>query len=651
LPSTFSSKLKGKYTTPEIYNAIVQPNMTVLQAMRMFDADKGYTTSSDNNWAIQTLSFFNGFTKAGLTIWSNGSQARNFTGAMMNLVAAGHLPKGMIKAFSDSTATFGRGQKIGTNMSAPMGILQVLAKGFDKRSEEEIQNEFMELAKYGLTEQSLDIGVLNELAAGMSRLNKANLKSRYSKFQSYFAEPYQAADLMFKKIMFDGEFKRLNEIYGRTYKEKYGEAEAERLIKEKAAYYTKRHLPTYGDAPQIFKSMSRNSVLASFILFSAEMMRTRFNIIWDGIATVRKDDLALNTEESKKLKAYGVRKLGGMMASSLFFKGVAMGINSAFGWDDDDEEAYRQTLPSFSENNTLIFFGSDKKNPLVFDVSFSDPFTQPFKILEAFGRGDNYSESFNNALGELIDPYTGGEIFFTEMVRIYVAEKDRYGNDLFREEEGGQDMKKFLALSESIIPKTFKELTALGKGANLIDTSDEHGRSYDWKTELLSMMAGFKPKTVDVAQNVYYQNRNLDKRVDNKLKEMRVYNEGSGAREEVQESLDAWHKKQVKLHQSMVQLGFSDEKISETFYKDKVYDDKTGEEKTNSSGEPIYKVNSQKRKRFKKYIKTGDKYEFDDKGKLILPKKGKSYNPFKDSGSFDGGTMGDGGSFDKASFN
>lgn len=441
-----------------------------------------------SNTAIQHLVFLNGITKAALTVGKDDSQARNFWGAAMNLLATGHAPVYLGAsakiAFSDAT----QGQKAASLMSSPLAITLGAGSTFSNLSKEQTRKLYLDAVEHGIIGESPTVGILNDI---LDRIKQSKdprgrwdkIKSSSRKTIELAAKPYQAADDIFKLSQYYQEINEFKKIYpDKSINE----------IKEIAARKVRLMQPIYSISPKAVRLLSRNPLAGSFVMFTTQMYRTRVNIANEAGREIREGRRTKNPA----LVRLGMRRLTNMLTMSVIIPTFAAVSNARMGWSDDDDDAQDWLAPNYSKYTTRIYLDPDKKNPLFLDLSFIDPVTDLREPIIALMKGEDVSDRIGNFTGAITDPFLSTEIFTQRLLDLY-NNTNAYGGEIVK--ESMPDMEKtgrrMYYAGEVLIPGVFKSAANIGLGA--IEYETDYGKVYDLANELMNSRLGVKIKERD----------------------------------------------------------------------------------------------------------------------------------------------------------
>jgi hypothetical protein len=487
---------QGFYAHPDVYKALFT---------------KPKQTQSTMGNALMAM---NGMAKASLTIMKDDSQARNFWGAWMNLIATGNIVmplggKSLYDATLTATADFkNQHQIVGQIMSTPLmiamqgGHIWNNMQGEKSRTKEDFTKQFLEAVEYNLIEQSVEGGIIKDIAERMyddavGNANYDSLKKKFSKgFQETmdsFSKPYQATDSIFKIIQWKKEQARFKKAY--AYKVEKGEMtkeEFDKFVKKKAAEMVRREQPTYSKTSLAMKALSRQPLIGSFVMFQSQMWKTRGALV-GSIYNLQKEARAeTNPEAKKELNKMAIRKSAGLLTSlsiTPILSAITMAMMDIGG---DEDEAISSLLPYYLKNAKRLYLNSDVKNPHYLDLQFIDPSSTFHKPVMALMRGD-----VGEAVEEIVMPFIGEEIQARAIFEVLWNE-DAYGQQIYNPQDSwvSQASKVFGHSTENMIPGFLKSIDKMYKGGTGFVTS--YGAKYHLWDEVINSRLGVKAKSKEM---------------------------------------------------------------------------------------------------------------------------------------------------------
>lgn len=365
--------LAGLYAAPKDVEAL-KAALNVGGRMSLDTAGKTYAAAN------RALIGAAGLSMGVMTLGSVGYFSRNMVGGVLLALSQGTNPVsklGWESMKTAYTASFGKNtdadvQELIARRVLGDGVNITYLKEFLQKYREDPINilQWAEDKGFKLNEQALD----KLKGAGGSWTKMTDFLSKAAEFTETFQNPliyFSEFDALMESGLYEGN---------------------EEGAKQEAARRTKMVTPGKSENPQAVTQFSKNplsALVAPFIRFKAEMMRTTWNTyllayqdITSGNATMR--DHGINRMQSA-IVVHGALTIG----LPLFMQWV-------LGISDDEDEAIRKGMPSYSRNSTFVYFKNKETGAITtWDLSFANPFSfvfDPFtQVIKAGGRED-YSE-------------------------------------------------------------------------------------------------------------------------------------------------------------------------------------------------------------------------------------------------------------------
>jgi hypothetical protein len=292
------------------------------------------------------------------------------------------------------------------------------------------------------------------------------------------------------------------------------------FLDEVAGNLTRNQIPNYAYIGRTAKAL-RLTPFGNFIAFPLEIIRTGHNIfqrsideIYSGIPEIR--DLGM-----KRLFSFGAT-VGGVPY------GLVEMYKSKNGVTDEEMDALRKFVPSWSKNSTLLPVGKDKNGYLQYiDFSYSnayDTLIRPFNAIQgALVQGDQNKESVAAALAEgiqqsifeILKPYTTESIFTEALVDSTIRRGiGRGGKKVWDKEDETMVKigKGILHIGKTLVPGSYEQIKRLGQTAT--GRTDKYGTLYNLEDELGSLY-GFRTINSDPERALTFMTTDLGKGLDN----------------------------------------------------------------------------------------------------------------------------------------
>ncbi|AGO49737.1 virion structural protein [Cellulophaga phage phi13:2] len=444
--------LSGIYVSNELYNSI--------QDLQPLDAV--------TNDVYKALIVFSGFTKLGKTVLSPTTAARNFYSGVFLGINAGFMP--------------------GANPKLAAKALK-LAWG-TKKTRKELKAELYKLHQLGiLGDGGMSQEVIETINDFSNEIDRMVSKNVFTKSFDVVKKIYALGDDYYKVIGFY------------TYKQRYMSSGMTEMQSEaKAAERMTSTFPTYSMLPKNVQRLRRVPFVGTFVSFPYEVLRTTAN-------TLRfiKEDI-----DSGRNKM-AMQQAAGLFVASATLGGIGLMSRNMIGFDDDDDDTFRNMLPDWQKNSKLIYTGKNEFNqPTFIDGTALFPaevWLKPLRALLEDRAGRSFNDKMKISADELFTPYIGLDISY-KTVNELISNKDQYSKKIYEGESLGtglfNDPEK---ISQHYLknagPGVYANITEFMR-ANEInpdffgDKYTSYGREYNNLDALMGVL-GFRFSTVNYA--------------------------------------------------------------------------------------------------------------------------------------------------------
>ena len=457
--------LDGVWTTPEVRDALIKQN----QDMR-----------SDNMF-VRGLVKGNSVAKISLTVLSPRTFARNFIGSGLFLPAQGHLRLRDIRQTMDTAMSIFRNPESPKSRAymrkmVDLGLLERSPKGAEMKALiADFKGEDPNMSKSALEKGSEMAGLVER---GVTKVSDA----------------YQLGDTFFRVQMFELEKAR--------YRSKGVD-----VTDKQIADIVHNVYQDYSRAPQAIKNLRKNILLAPFITFYYEVVRTSGN-------TVRQFKHELGSNDP------AVRRIGAeRMVGFTLVAGLGSGATSALGqWitgiGDQEMEDLREWSSPWNKDATLIPWDRFNGGGRYINATYTDPYEivkEPFyNFYRNFDEKPLYENIFQNMV-RVAEPAMSPEIF-TKATAEAVMGRTFDGRPIVFEGDTPLDntFARIAHVWDGIEPgvvsqsgEIYEAMTGMGR-----DGEEPAG-----VPEAMSALLGQKIVKVDVRQQIPYAVRNYQKRI------------------------------------------------------------------------------------------------------------------------------------------
>ena len=296
-----------------------------------------------------------------------------------------------------------------------------------------------------------------------------------------------------------------------------GEDAVEALVKNLSADVTKNNIPNYAYVGKNIKAL-RNLPLGTFVAFPAEIIRTGFN-------TIQRAARELSMAETRDI---GMRRMAGVLGTgaALPVGAVALGKQLS-GFTNEEMEALRRFVPSWSENSLLVPTGRDEKtgNVQYLDLSYIYPYDSLLRpartVMNQLVKGEETNQGITTrlaqggikAMSELAKPFLSEAIFIEAANDILLrGGRTRQGSQVFRSGDplGEKLYKTTMHIMDTFTPGSLD--AAMRIGGAPFNVADRYGRTYDLADEVPGIF-GFRNIEVDPAETMKFMIGDFNKQV------------------------------------------------------------------------------------------------------------------------------------------
>lgn len=550
IPKERGGPLGEFYTTPEVYNFLFEQTTSPGALERFFIA-------------------FSGIVKANFTVYRGASQTRNAWGAMMNLGATSFDPRRFGKlneALKIASQNFEKGDKWAAYLSTPVAVGALFnRKNFGNKGDQYFRDMYREVAEQGLFEGDIESAQVTQMSkmwanSGSGVINKG--KEAISKATEAPAKVYQLSDQVPKVAQYIIE----KEDYMNA---GFSEEEAKRI----AGNIVKNTQPHYTRAPKIFKALSKFPLAGSFVMFRAEMYRTRANLF----EQARKEINSGNEVLRKK----GKLRMAGLATSSLVSMGAHVASKMMAGVGDEEDEAFRKLMPDYSDNNAFVYLDGDMTAPEYLDLTFIDPnsgFTNA--TLAAVRQGLSPYERVKEVSDELVGEFMSPEIAIRNISQI-IYNEDNYGRPIYYKTDTWQQetLKKLQHGAKVFVPGELRDMYTIVQS---LAQPDQGGYNLSFTQEVMNRFLGIKLKERDPQRNAEYR---LKDYAELMYGARNIYDKGSGinplgmriagydpktpeAKKAAKERIDEYFKEMQEVRDAAIDLGYSKEHLHQKVIPD-----------------------------------------------------------------------------------
>ena len=446
------------------------------------------------------------------TMYGWARQLAFMTAQTMAMKTIGNFPQGYVRNFFGNPFIMVNGGYI--NPAHPAEMFKAAKKAFTLaltssglRNNEAIVKSVSELTSAGLIGEGVDSGLMREMTetglgdltwdklyeagayeTAVKRAARQATGATRNTFE-FFARIYQGVDDFWKVFAYEME-----KFYQRRTHSDWTEAQ----ISKEAIDRVRNKVPTYSLSPELTRNIRNIPFIAPFITWTSETIRTSANNLAIAAEDIRVGKETKNPEMVKN----GYRAIRGFAFALGAFPTLAMISKAMFGYDDDDEDAYREGLPEWEQNASLVFLGKAADGTgSHFNASFLDPYQSrmegPTAFMRAMRNGDAFTDALVKGGMETLRPLLSEQLLFGAITSI-LRNRTAQGKPIYNEQDTAfnktRDTMGYLALAAG-------PGTVVGSGRRLYLASQgtvlPTGQTYDVGNELLGMFGGQKVSSID----------------------------------------------------------------------------------------------------------------------------------------------------------
>jgi len=444
--------------------------------------------------------------------WANWFSALSLVA--MSAKTVGYLPRSAIRNFlGNPLIILSKGL---FNLSDPMSMVKSMADGFKVaglnlglRSGKllNVQPLLQKLIRLGVVNDTFNGGLLKQLYEDSNEI--PILKALFSD------TPYDSK----LKNLGVGVAKKIGKVYSiatdiytgvddiwKVYawqQERIKQANAnpslsESELDEAAAYNVRNTVPTYSLSPEITKEIRRIPILAPFITWTSEVLRTTSN----GIAIANAEIKEGIATKNKALYANGISRWAGLISALGIIPAASAVSNAVFNNGEEDDEAVRELLPDWQKNAQIVLLGKPEGGKVRYlDLSYLDPF-QVFKepiiaAIRGLSSGDDLLKVVSDTGSEALRPLFSEQLFFgavLDAMRNRTADGFQITNPQNTVAKQTYDKVKHVAasLTPGVLASTIPNIIRGAKGE-----ISRNGQVYSLSNELYSTAFGQKIGEMD----------------------------------------------------------------------------------------------------------------------------------------------------------
>jgi hypothetical protein len=493
------------------------------------------------NATVGTFLKAKGISQYSKTVLSPITQVRNFTTAVAFATANGNIPViGRGGSLIDSAqAIFANIRNKGSDKVFD-DILDAQRRGVIGTNAElrEIQDQLNK----GLGLTAREPQNFAEAVAGRTGAVGEKIVSGVGKVTKPFEVLYQASDDFWKYFNYNAEQAQLRHALrgaDDAAKIKYltrngtdvtpemaeairkGDVDIDDLIKDRAAQIVRDTVPNYSKGASELVQLGRKLPVGNFITFPAEMFRTSFNIVKQGL-----DDMA---SEIPEVQARGQQRLLSFgFTTAVVPAAIAETAHQLSGVSREEMDAYQRSFAAPWEKGSILVPVERTEDGKIRYINLST--SNPYDIVSRFAnRAINEAENaaaegkdpgqaltsvMVGTLTELFAPFLSEAMLTEALVDISLrGGRTSTGAEIYNPQDsfGDKGSKMFLHVMETMLPNLVPinvsggeiEPSRFARGVigslspDLVDPKDKLGRERELTTEIFRQFTGISPMEFD----------------------------------------------------------------------------------------------------------------------------------------------------------
>ena len=562
-----------------------------------------------------------GISQYSKTVLSPITQVRNFTTALAFATANGNIPViGRGGSLKDAgQAVFANITNKGSDeMFADLADAQrrgVLGTNAELREIQDTLNKGL-----GITAREPKNFV--EAVAGSGGGAREKLAKGVGKYAKKFEDVYQGSDDFWKYFNYHAEQSHLrNALKDATPEQQItyltknmddvsiemseairrGDVNIDELIKDRAAQIVRDTVPNYNKAASGLVQLGRRLPLGNFISFPAEIYRTGFNIVKQGLDDMASDIPAIQTR--------GRNRLLGFATTTAVIPAAALEIAYATtGVSREEMDAYKRSFaPRWEKGSVLLPLGKTEDGKIEYiNFSTSNPYDTLFRFTnrvlneadDAVKEGKDPSQVISDvafaSIFEAVEPFLS-EAMLTESLFDITARGGRTGTGAEVYSKADNPMLKAWksvthvadTLAPNILPFDLKGgklepsrflRGVAGSEEGAISSMDKMGRKRDPAGELLRQMSGVSKLEFDPKRGLEYGAYRLGQmQTDAKRKFNRVTDDYNAGPNTLRNAFQAANNDKFRIDREYFRMiedlramGLSDTDIRKVFKKENI---------------------------------------------------------------------------------
>lgn len=513
--------LNGLHTTVEIAKAFEE-----------------FNEQEPNSKWLEAYLKINGWVKAGKTIFSVTTHARNFFGNLAFVVSNGHW----------------RLNKAGEAAQVAWANVYSTDKVMREKLGEYIEMGLIQDSGHG-TQLRLYIDDIKKGKDFFNRVNESRLKKIKNGILDVTQDLYQFEDDIYKIYAFENEKARYQKAYPSW---------TEDQVEQKALDIVRSTYPTYSLTPRIVKAWRKFPLLGTFVSFPAEVIRTTWNT-----AAIAKDEMS-----NPETRDIGILRMAGLMTALTLPTMASYFTLYTLGMDGDDDNDLKKFVAPWQRTGEFLYLNREGNKYKIIDLGFSDPHAYLKRPIRAILMGDDLTEAGIKAAKEIGEPFLSEELLSGRLLDIARNQKSTGGNVYNMDTSVGDRLKDvYNHIAGATEPGTVRSLENVYKASQGL--TDRYGKKYDLQNEIVTMLSGQRQEIKDVEQSLIFRVYEIKHRLDVTENDYyRVTKSKASTEEEIKDAERRYKtanknilKDAIDLYRSAIRLGVDPKQAKRILYR------------------------------------------------------------------------------------
>lgn len=401
------------------------------------------------------------------TGYSFQATIRNFLGNIMQPFSNGHVYRS--SSWRDAFANPKVLKEAAVRSDNP--ILDALRN--KAKDEKAWSQEIKKLISYGIIGENIDSNLIKEflrqdtfISSGEKFLNSGIQKGKLianglKEFNTLVNRNYASVDHFWKVLFFEADKSRYGEIFPGA---------PENLIEEYAARVVRDTTFTYSMSPKSIRALSRTGVLAPFVRFSSEVIRTVANQIQLAKEEITGDttnvpNALLKYLDRSKMRKSGWQRFLGLSTTFVLLPGAVTAIGMTLGIDKDDEDKIRRYLPSYWKNAQIAVIGKNNKGEYKYlNLSFINPYAYFAEVKNSiFTSEGDIKDRMAGVLGAAFKPFVSEQLLVGALMDV-ARNRTADGKEIYNPRDPDASEKILAHVAQPFVPGTAQSIGRIVEG-------------------------------------------------------------------------------------------------------------------------------------------------------------------------------------------